>query len=134
MSGTVILTDPRHMPVTARTTRTAERMTAASAGRLPICFISEKLGIKDGCDFLNGIGSPDSLTLGSIAVYLWSADYKEDYFKYSFNVEKDEPEKVLEAISFLIGYVRGYHAAEDKAKEVEFGPLEEVKPATVEAA
>ena len=73
---------------------------------------------------------------GSIAVYLWSADYKEDYFKYSFNVEKDEPEKVLEAISFLIGYVRGYHAAEDKAKEVEFGPLEpiEVKRETVEAA
>jgi hypothetical protein len=71
---------------------------------------------------------------GRIAVYLWSADYKDDYFKYYFDLEKDEPEKVLEAISFLIGYVRGYHAAEDKAKEVEFGPLEEVKPATVEAA
>lgn len=72
---------------------------------------------------------------GNISMYLWSADYKEDYFKYYFDMEKDEPEKVLEAISFLIGYVRGYHAAEDKAKEVEFGPLEpiEVKPATVEA-
>lgn len=71
---------------------------------------------------------------GRTTVYLWSADYKETYFNYHFDMERDEPEKVLEAISFLIGYVRGYHAAEDKAKEVEFGPLEEVKPATVEAA
>lgn len=71
---------------------------------------------------------------GIITVYLWSADYKETYFNYHFDMEQDEPEKVLEAISFLIGYVRGYHAAEDKAREVEFGPLEEVKPATVEEA
>lgn len=72
---------------------------------------------------------------GIITVYLWSADYKETYFNYHFDLEQDEPEKVLEAISFLIGYVRGYHAAEDKAKEVEFGPLEpiEVKRETVEA-
>ena len=70
---------------------------------------------------------------GNICVYLWSADFKETYFTYHFDMEKAEPEKVLEAISFIIGYVRGYRAAEDKAKEVEFGPLEEVKPATVEA-
>lgn len=70
---------------------------------------------------------------GVISAYLWSADYKETIFSYHFDMEQESAEKVLEAISFIIGYVRGYRVGADKAKEVEFGPLEEVKPATVEA-
>ena len=73
---------------------------------------------------------------GRICLYLWSADYKDSYLNYTFDLDKSgSGEKALEAIAYIIGYVAGYKAAQDKANEVEFGPLEEVKrePETVEA-
>jgi len=73
---------------------------------------------------------------GDIKLYLWSSDFKDTILTYSFNLDEGcDGEKALEAIAYIIGYVAGYKAAQDKANEVEFGPLEEVKrePETVEA-
>ena len=75
-------------------------------------------------------------TNGVLKLHLWSSDFKDTYLTYSFDIdESGSGEKALEAIAYIIGYVAGYRAGQAKANEVEFGPLEEVKPqpATVEA-
>jgi hypothetical protein len=73
---------------------------------------------------------------GTMSVFLWSKDYKETYLTYHFNDIEHEAEmqEALAALAYIEGYVKGYAAAEIKAQEVEFGPLETVEPVKVEAA
>ena len=71
----------------------------------------------------------------TLSVYLWSSDYNETYLSFHFHDIDNEIEQAISAIARIEGFILGYQTAQDKASEVEFGPLVEVKqePATVEA-
>jgi len=68
-------------------------------------------------------------------IYLWSKDYKETILTYHFYdiTNEEQVQEALGALAYVLGYAKGYQAGDAEAKAVDFGPLEEVKPATVEA-
>ena len=68
MSATVILTEPRQMPVNARITNMAARTIPTVAGRLLCSVISEKLRVEDSGNFLDCVCGSYSLALSGIAI------------------------------------------------------------------
>ena len=68
MSDTVILTEPRQMPVNARITSIAASTIPTAAGRLLCSVISEKLGVEDSCNLLDCVCGSYSLAFSRIAV------------------------------------------------------------------